>query len=1338
MTEKNSGRRGREQEEKRRRTAKAPGAQKGSQLKSTALQGRKRKETAWKDTVWKETARKETARKGADPKESVSKGEAGRRRTEIGRGRQEAVRRGAAARRMARDERNRQGEVVRGAAARRMVREEQNRQEEVVRGAAARRMTREERNPQEEVIRGAAARRMAREEKNRQEEVVRGAETGNIAGEEKELQADVSRERSVAEGAEVLPLMDEVICGAEEPFIEAVSSGEEEYLTEEADPGAEDYLTEEICRSTEELLMEAVFCNTEQASGKEIPNLNIAEVLDPEAVRETEKVLETEKNPDQKEVLNREEVLNQEEDREVSLEFAEPMEAQEQREFREGSLSESRVLLDSSEQEEVDWLDDDLEEDWSDPWEGERDQESEDGSSLEQAVPGNSDGAVSEAEREAEYAEQKELALAVSEIQRRGKRSGWLHRIQRKDHKAALLLAACIGVLIFTGITGFCYLRSWKVAQQVAAFEEIGSGMKEIGVIGESGLLAMSDAWKSRAIREAEEAEAARAAAEAALEGPPEYEEKELDRSVQVSMHVSSMQKDLKIKFTNTKTGKLMASTAFEVSVTTADKKSYVLKDEDQDGIIYQTGVTPGKCQVVMKDVMIDGKEIKGETVSVEIKDKIEYKKVDIADEVKTEAEVNAAAEDTGKKNKAQESSLKDTVGWVASSKTAADTGKTSSASEAGYEEVTKDQIPDPLTLTSARAERMGDASEISRYSFRMDLYGAGETRRYTEEETLHRLYAAAPEQSGDAASAGDQTAQGAENTENSQQSSQEGENGSASADSDQATGNGQQDGADQNQKDQNQEAGESGNGQNQEAGNNGNGQGQETGNSGSGQGQEPGTESGQSGQQPQDPATENKKEDSQPSGGQTAENGTQQTPAAGTAQTIKVSLSHTSLELAVGEQAVIQAKTEPAGSHGQWSVTDSSILTVKDGTVTAVAAGQAEVVLTMSDGTQAVCKVTVHKGSLQAKLELNASEVRLTTGGTVKLEAVLTGLTDSRVTWQSDQKEVAEVGEDGTVTGKAPGTAVITVSAAGDSSLKASCKVLVQKHPEKDTETKLKDKDGNQLYIKDSSGAFREAVYADYYTADKFYKKTKETSYKYTGWQTLDGKTYYYDAEGKKVTGEQIIQGARYVFDSNGVLSTSSGSMGIDVSKWNGNIDWKAVKNAGVSYVIIRCGYRGSTTGALIQDPKFKANIKGAASVGLKVGIYFFTQAINEVEAVEEASMVLDLIRGYSISYPVFLDVEASGGRADSISKSARTEVCRAFCQTIQNGGYTAGIYANSTWLRTHINTASLTGYKIWLAQYAAKPTYNATRYDIWQYSAKGSVAGIKGDVDLNISYMK
>lgn len=323
-------------------------------------------------------------------------------------------------------------------------------------------------------------------------------------------------------------------------------------------------------------------------------------------------------------------------------------------------------------------------------------------------------------------------------------------------------------------------------------------------------------------------------------------------------------------------------------------------------------------------------------------------------------------------------------------------------------------------------------------------------------------------------------------------------------------------------------------------------------------------------------------------------------------------------------------------------------------------------------------------------------------------------------------------------ITGVKEGEATITVRVtSGGKKAEAACKLTIKLNPEKDKTTKLKDNDGKQLYVKNDKGEYVEAVYADYYTGVKLYRKLENVTYKYTGWQDIDGKTYFFNKDGEPVKGEQIIQGAKYVFDSDGVLQKSSGTLGIDVSKWNGNINWTEVKNSGVSYVIIRCGYRGSSTGVLVQDPTFKKNIQGATAAGLKVGIYFFSQAVNEVEAVEEASMTLSLIKGYKISYPVFIDIEGSGGRGDLIDKNTRTNVANAFCQTMQNGGYTAGIYANKNWFETKMNTSSLTKYKLWLAQYAAEPTYKATKYDMWQYTSKGSVKGISGNVDMNKSYL-
>ena len=334
------------------------------------------------------------------------------------------------------------------------------------------------------------------------------------------------------------------------------------------------------------------------------------------------------------------------------------------------------------------------------------------------------------------------------------------------------------------------------------------------------------------------------------------------------------------------------------------------------------------------------------------------------------------------------------------------------------------------------------------------------------------------------------------------------------------------------------------------------------------------------------------------------------------------------------------------------------------------------------------------------------------------------------------DSVEIKINGNTVTIKGLKAGSVTVKISYTdGTRTVDADTKCTVtvkSSNPREDKVTKLKDKSGLQLYVQDGD-SYREAVYADYFTAAKFFVKG---DIKYTGWQTLDGKVYFFNADGNKVTGEQVIQGAKYNFASDGSLVVGSGTMGIDVSKWNGSIDWNAVKNSGVSYVIIRVGYRGSSQGSLIDDPTFKTNIKGATAAGLKVGVYFFTQAVDEVEAVQEASMVLDRISGYKISYPVFLDVEASGGRGDKIDSATRTAVCKAFCNTIQNAGYTAGIYANKTWLTGKMDAGALGSYKIWLAQYAATPTYTG-RYDLWQYKSTGKVSGISGNVDLNLSYL-
>ena len=456
--------------------------------------------------------------------------------------------------------------------------------------------------------------------------------------------------------------------------------------------------------------------------------------------------------------------------------------------------------------------------------------------------------------------------------------------------------------------------------------------------------------------------------------------------------------------------------------------------------------------------------------------------------------------------------------------------------------------------------------------------------------------------------------------------------------------------------------------------------------------------------------------------------------------------LEPTSVTVAVEAEATSQIKVTNYTGTATYKVAskDDKIATArvdeKNGkiTVKGVAAGDTTVTATVTMGS--VTKTLNLAVKVTAKMAITLDKTAVTVYSNPKSTATVTATVSGSgtVTASSSDTNIATVSVNGktiTITGEKAGSATITaVYKEGNSEVKATCTVKVgTSNPREDKTNVLKDTSGRELYVSDGNNQYRLAHYADYYTSSKFY--IKEAT-RYTGWQTLDGKVYFFKADGDKVTGEQVIQGAKYNFASDGSLVVGSGTMGIDVSKWNGTIDWNAVKNSGVSYVIIRVGYRGSSQGALIEDPKFKTNIKGATAAGIKVGVYFFTQAVDEVEAVQEASMVLDRISGYKISYPVFLDVEGSGGRGDAIDSATRTAVCKAFCNTIKNAGYTPGIYANKTWLSSKMDAGALSAYKIWLAQYAKTPTYTG-RYDLWQYRSNGKVSGISGNVDLNLSYL-
>ena len=781
---------------------------------------------------------------------------------------------------------------------------------------------------------------------------------------------------------------------------------------------------------------------------------------------------------------------------------------------------------------------------------------------------------------EAEYADDGAYDGDIEEAEK--KHAGRNQGAKLKKKKTSLIdhIIALTGVavLVLAIATGVVFVSSKMIEGQVSDFVNVGTQLADISTIGGSGLVAVADAQLARI-------QAASQVQEDAEKEQKDYQEEAYERNVTVSMSMTSIQKDLKIKFINKKTDKLVANVPFAVNVTDPDGKTSIWSDDDMDGIIYKKDITPGTYKVAMEaltDTKYQDYSISTDTKSVEVKKDIAYQKVDVANEVKKESEVNAKKEDTKKNETKVESSLTDTVAWVESK-----------IIEATYSEVAKSSVPSPLTLV------------LNKNFMRMSAVGT-------------------------------------------------------------VTGN--------------------------------------------------------------DP-TPTPVPTLTPS----------PTPVVGT-----ISFDKASVSLLAGQTTTVTAAV--AGFDViSWNIVsaNTAVATVAaNGNVITVAGagvGTTNIIVAAAGANNATASasfaVTVGANKTIA-LDKTATVVFM--GEPVVINAAIANAVSAETPVEAESSDtgIATVSVNQkavTITGVAAGSCTVTVKyTENGETVTAACTVTVKNHPRDDTTTRLKDGSGNLLYINDN-GTYREATYADYFKYDTFYLKGAA---KYAGWQTLDGKVYYFTADGNKVTGEQVIQGAKYNFASDGSLVKGSGNMGIDVSKWNGTIDWTAVKNSGIDYAIIRCGYRGSSQGSLIEDPKFAANIKGATAAGLKVGVYFFTQAVDEREAVEEASMVLNQVKSYTISYPIFLDVEPSGGRGDSISKETRTAVCKAFCQTIQNAGYTAGIYANKTWLESKLDAGSLSAYKIWLAQYAATPTYTG-RYDLWQYRSTGNVTGISGGVDMNISYL-
>lgn len=906
----------------------------------------------------------------------------------------------------------------------------------------------------------------------------------------------------------------------------------------------------------------------------------------------------------------------------------------------------------------------------------------------------------------------------------------------------AILGATGVIVLVAAIVTCSMMWNTHEVSKQIEAIVPVGTQLSSVGIVGESGIMAMADAAQHTIHISTVE--------ETTTENEEVQSTQSTDKeAAQVSVSFESLERDLKIRFTNSETGKLITGTVFEVVLTNSKGKQLVLTDDDADGVIYATNVNPGQFQAVITST--DKYKFPTTAKSVTVKDKVEYVVINVQDEVKTEAQVNVAVEDTEKVEAVvDEVKLTDTVEWVESSKTLI-------AGTNTYTQINKDTIPDPSVISSIAASRMRFATyEVSLNKTSMDLFvGNSDTltgtsftdsSSETENEKVKITYTtewSTSDSSIASVDGGKVTAKAAGKAtitytvtkktlttkEVEGETTEKTETVTISADEYQSLVDSGSEEAKEYKEVQND---------------NGETVYQKT----------------VTTKVPGDKKTETTED-------------TETVSATCTVNVSEVKISSASLELTKSAdsckvKSTVTVKpsklvyTKNDGSTQtitdsfptvSWSSSDTSIATIdSNGVVTGVKAGTVTITgfitgIKGADGNELSIKATTsikieNSGALTVTLD-RTSEVYLGVGGTTTLVATVTNYqSDNAVTWTTSNAKIATVNEKGLVTGVAAGKVTITATtkekdtASGKQAV-ATCTVTINSDVTSDTTTKLKDKNGNQVYIKDKDGNYKEAVYADYFTAEAFYLAA-DGQYAYTGWQTINGKTYYYDKNGKPVTGAQIIQGVTYQFGSDGAIQTNvNGAVfGIDVSKHNGKIDWNAVKASGVDFVIIRCAYRGSSTGALIEDPNFHTNIKGATAAGLKVGIYLFSQAVNEVEAVKEASLAVSLAKGYNLTYPIFIDTEASGGRADKIDVATRTAVVNAFCQTVQSAGYKPGIYASKSWYESNLNMGAIGSYKIWLAQYASAPTYNG-KYDMWQYSSKGKINGISGNVDLNYSYL-
>lgn len=259
----------------------------------------------------------------------------------------------------------------------------------------------------------------------------------------------------------------------------------------------------------------------------------------------------------------------------------------------------------------------------------------------------------------------------------------------------------------------------------------------------------------------------------------------------------------------------------------------------------------------------------------------------------------------------------------------------------------------------------------------------------------------------------------------------------------------------------------------------------------------------------------------------------------------------------------------------------------------------------------------------------------------------------------------------------------------------------------------------------------------------EAFNEETELKEWLFNGVETLPDDPEYQNIleEGREELNRPNLFAFSYGgYNHNDRFSGSTVRNGIDVSYYQGNIDWNAVRNSGIEFAFIRVGYRGYSNGTLKADPNVTANLQGAINAGLKVGAYIFSQAINTAEAEEEARFALSQVSGYNITMPIVIDYEyVSNGTGRlyqaHLSREQATANVNAFCAAVKNNsGYEPMIYANKNMLETAMYAENIP-YKVWLANYTSETSYQGN-YEFWQYTSSGNVAGISGRVDQDFWY--